>query len=301
MSATMTTPRRSKRTADAIGEKVEALAKVAATDVKGQKIKAELEAELGASGTHSLWTGFADELLLANVALTGHWATYRMDAATDVKERVQIVGKAHGCHSCRGHPEADRDQPWTADHCPPTELPAKARELLGTSATTHLFPQCKPCSDKQSGLVTFLSGVKPAQMATVLANLGAERTKLLKGTKVPDTTSMHRNCIAASTTGVSPSEGLAIQILGSNVALGGCHTCGKDFPCPNYIADHVVPKFLVTEGFRQLFEVLGIVAPPLRFRPQCQVCSNGQGGGVSALSVRAREYGRSIGIVFMEE
>lgn len=299
-SATALEPRRSKRTADFIDERVKRATTVADTD-GGRTIKAALEAELATSGTHPLWTGAPDEALSINAALTGSWATYRKDASDDVKARIQIVGRAHGCHSCRTKAETDRDQPWTADHCPPTRLPNKAREVLHSSATTHLFPQCKTCSDKQSGLVAWLAPMRPADIALVLTTLSPERTRLLTGNKVPDITSMNRNCIPASTTGVSSNEGLAIQVMGSNLVQGGCHSCPAEYPCPDYIADHVVPKFLVTEGFRQLFEVLKIVSPPLRFRPQCQRCSNGQGGGVSALAVRAREYGRSLGIVFMEE
>ncbi|WP_431282460.1 hypothetical protein ACQW02_24120 [Humitalea sp. 24SJ18S-53] len=265
---------------------------------EGLAIKDLIEAEFASSSSDAAWTGVDDEQTYA--VLTGDWQTYRFDAGFAVKTAVQVIGLAHGCHTCLTHAETDRDQPWTGDHCPPTQLPKLARDCLETRDKTYLFPQCKRCSDQQAPLVAQISNMANKDIPDFIDDLTGTQKSLLTGTKSPHTIGIRKNCVAATGPFVSPVQGLDIQTIGGNVRRGGCHTCGTEYPCPYYIADHVVPKFLVSEGFRQLFLALDIELPDLLFRPQCQRCSNGQGGAVSRLAVRARAYGQTLGIVFDE-
>ena len=267
----------------------------------GRALKEEIELAIENCESSTSWQGVDDEDEPANLPLHGQWATYRLDASAVVKGLIQTMGSVHGCHTCLCLAARDRRQPWTGDHNPPTNLTTRARDHLGMEDDTYLFPQCRTCSDQQAALVGQIARMRPRDVPAFLDGLTPDRRKLLTGTKAPVASGTNRNCVTTTSAIVSEAQRLEIGTIGANVRNGGCHTCGTSFPCPGYVADHVVPKFLVSEGFRQLFLVLEIELPKLVFRPQCQRCSNSQGGEVAQLARRARDYGRILGIVFDED
>src|SRR5450631_3437969 len=48
--------------------------------------------------------------------------TTQFKALPAQRELIQVSGEAYGCHTCLTKISADRNQPWTGDHNPPTNL-----------------------------------------------------------------------------------------------------------------------------------------------------------------------------------
>ena len=269
---------------------------------EGDDIAEEIQWELQQSGSDSRWGGAADTANQPDLNLDVR--SYRMPASHAAKQAVQVIGAAHGCHTCLTSLAIDRDQPWIGDHCPPTELDGQALNLLGiNTAETYLFPQCHDCSQRQAALTSQISRCSNLQRKTqVINNLTPFEQSLFTGTKTPIRKGRKGwNCLVATSTVVKDPEGIDIQLLGRTPGpRGGCHTCGTRAPVSRYIADHWVPAAFVTTGMQQLFALLGIGYPLLQLRPQCTRCSTAQGGHVQGLVNRAIAYGTRQGIVFTE-
>jgi hypothetical protein len=266
---------------------------------EGETIADLIMGEIVRSSSHSKWGGAV--ATAGKPSLNPDFFSYRFPADIAAKADVQIIGRAYGCHTCLTKLATDRDQPWIGDHCPPTGLGPKARELLNCDDDTYLFPQCHNCSQQQSSLVSaFSKCTRTSEIQELIDDLEPYGLDLMNGTKtaVPKG-SKNWNCLEASGPKVKVAEGFDIQVLGSTPGKrGGCHTCGSNVPVTEYIADHLVPATFVTSSMKTLFEKLDIEYPPLQLRPQCTRCSTSQGGQVQAVVSKATAYGKSIGIVF---
>jgi hypothetical protein len=247
------------------------------------------------------WKGLDEEKLNKpeDSVLIGDWDSYRKPAEKAVRTRVQSYGDRFGCHACGVMAANDPYQTWTADHCPPTKLGPAALAYLGlTDVERYLFPQCKVCSNKQSGVVRTLNDVTSSSKPVgykkeYIANLDKESLKLLKGTREPK---VGVNCEPATGDKPSATERAKIQNHGQTIANGGCHTCGTFMPGVIYDADHVVPAGLIESGMKDVYQALGIELPPLRFRPHCKRCSNRQGPDVNKVVKEAQELASELGL-----
>jgi hypothetical protein len=269
---------------------------------EGEEIANEIQRELDRSASDAAWGGSV--ATAAEPELNLDFRSYRLPANRAAKIAIQTIGQVHGCHTCLTVLANDNDQPWVGDHCPPTELDATSRELLGIDDdNTYLFPQCHNCSQQQAGLVREFSTCRyRSEKQSKVDELSAHGRNLLTGTKAPRAKGSTRwNCLLATGPTVKTFEGYDIQHLGSRPGpRGGCHTCGARVPVTEYIADHWVPAAFVTTGMQQLFRLLEIDYPDLQLRPQCTRCSTSQGGQVRQVVDRAIAYGTRQGIVFTE-
>lgn len=210
---------------------------------------------------------------------------------------VQQLGESFGCHTCRTYLDTDKNQPWIGDHIPPTELKCRdlvAKELGWKTDVQELFPQCDECAFQQAALVKRLNGYsKQEALRRAKLLVGTER-KLIFGGLDPIA---NQNCVRATGSKVSSTQGRTIQTMGTR---NGCHSCGSAYPRKIYIADHVVPKEFCTNYMPQVFKILKIDEvdwDSLELRPQCPRCSHLQGGNMSGITKKALELAESEGLI----
>jgi hypothetical protein len=171
-------------------------------------LRALIVTELGANQSQAGWTGHGIVISRNQFSLTAKQ-----------REDVQGIGDAHGCHTCLTRLNVDRDQPWIADHIPPTELSAfavKAYMPKTWDGQTRLYPQCHQCSHKQSAIVKSLKGKKAVTTPfnrRLISNRSADPAK----------------CIFSTGPKVMANEGMAIQAIGRK---HGCHSCGTSDVAP---------------------------------------------------------------------
>lgn len=209
----------------------------------------------------------------------------------ELRQETQGQGKTLGCHTCPARLEIDPDQPWTADHTPPTRLRLELKRVVMASVAhwdghTYLFPQCDRCRIEQGPLVEALNSGQKTFNALSLR----EKRLFGHGIKIKPNV----NCIRSYSDVVPPPAGRRIQEFGIE---NGCHSCGSDFPASVYIADHIFPQEFCTHYMQMVFELLGIEYPTeFELRPQCPRCSGDQGGSIRYIAERVQDYARLIGI-----
>lgn len=198
------------------------------------------------------------------------------------KAAVNVVGAAHGCHTCGTNVATDRDQAWIGDHIPPTGLYGSVRTALGfVGPGQTLYPHCDDCAENQSALVNALNtGTK------TVAGLTTYERRLV-------TAGLATNGVAATGPAVTATQGVQIQALG---VAHGCHSCGRQNAKDKYHADHCPPKEFYTKYMQTLLPILGITLPAFVAKPQCPRCSNAQGGAMTALVRDAKQVARDVGI-----
>jgi hypothetical protein len=257
-----------------------------------RQLKKDIRREL--SDTHEDWYGleYPNEMLTIS-------RNYYYPSEID-RFIIQQLGNSFGCHTCRTFISTDRNQPWTGDHIPPTQLRAGVRtwaegQLGFNGGQQVLAPQCSGCSSRQAALVKSLNAMPLIQHAIDFLNdaLHRDEKKLILGGKQ---FLVGTNCVQATGPKVTQTQGRRVQHLGERQ---GCHSCGTLYPASVYIADHIVPKEFCTTYMPQVFEVLGIHEidwDELELRPQCPRCSTRQGGKISTISVRALQFARTVGI-----
>lgn len=200
----------------------------------------------------------------------------QFDTKDDQRASIQAIGAKSGCHTCGFYLNADNNQPWVADHNPPTNLSDAAKKALWPKGMPSLvlMPQCDRCAREQATLVKALNGMSATQVAKYKFK-GNEKKLILGG--VPLRTPKY--CLSTAGTKATDSEGKAIQALG---ILNKCHSCGSDKPCTTYHADHIFPAEFATPYMQRVFKALGISHPGMaaqnELRPQCPRCSGEQGG-----------------------
>ena len=82
--------------------------------------------------------------------------------ATDAqRKQLAALGRRFGCHTCG----VKSSIKWIADHQPPQKIAAlrdarwwKRLPFLGAPTSQRFYPQCAPCSQKQSAAVRALAG-----------------------------------------------------------------------------------------------------------------------------------------------
>jgi hypothetical protein len=211
-------------------------------------------------------------------------------ASPEHRAAIQVAGEAYGCHTCLTKIVADRNQPWTGDHNPPTKLTLATKEDLfdDWDGETNLIAQCDECASAQASLVKKLN--LQDDPSAFLTTLSKTEQKLILGGRDAK--------IGASGAKVTAPEGLAIQKEG---LAKGCHSCGSKLANHIYHADHLPPAEMLTWYMPQvcerlmLDEVLDFLENP-RLRPQCKRCSGKQGGDLSKVAQSAQKYARSVGI-----
>jgi hypothetical protein len=124
-------------------------------------------------------------------------------ALPEHREAIQVAGKTYGCHTCLTKIAADRNQPWTGDHNPPTKLTLSTKEDLfeDWDGETNLLAQCDTCSNLQASLVNKLNVVEDP--VTYLNTLSEVEQDIILGGR--------ESKIAATRATVTPPQGLAIQ------------------------------------------------------------------------------------------
>lgn len=257
-----------------------------------RRLKRDIRREL--FDTHDDWYGLDYPDLMVTITRNHYYPT-----ETD-KFIVQLLGDSFGCHTCRTFISTDRNQPWTGDHIPPTQLRDGVRtwaegQLGFNGGQQVLAPQCTACSSQQAALVRTLNSMPRVQDALnyLTDPRNRDERKLIIGGKQ---FLVGTNCIQATGRKVNQTQGRQVQHLGERQ---GCHSCGTLYPASVYIADHIVPKEFCTTYMPQVFEVLGIHEidwDELELRPQCPRCSTRQGGKISTISVRALQFARTVGI-----
>ena len=91
--------------------------------------------------------------------------------ATDAqRKQLASLGRRFGCHTCGVKSSVQ----WIADHQPPQKIAAlrdarwwKRLPFLGAPTAQRFYPQCAPCSQKQSAAVRVLSGRSVLHLPTV--------------------------------------------------------------------------------------------------------------------------------------
>ena len=91
--------------------------------------------------------------------------------ATDAqRKQLASLGRRFGCHTCG----VKSSIKWIADHQPPQKIAAlrdarwwKRLPFLGAPTAQRFYPQCAPCSQKQSAAVRVLSGRSVLHLPTV--------------------------------------------------------------------------------------------------------------------------------------
>jgi hypothetical protein len=254
-----------------------------------KKLKDLIIAEIKANQTRSGWGGTGVPISSTQFSLTD-----------TLREQVNARGRKYGCHTCPSRVENDADQPWVGDHSYPTNLSDHVKEVLNSIAgfadrgKTYLFPQCHQCSGQQANLVLKLNLMKQSEVGSYIDSNKEEVYRLIHGTLVPK---VNQNCVEASGPVVTPNEGDAIQLMGSE---NGCHSDSRHkFPTTRYIADHAFPQEFCTGYMPQVMKELGIsdlIPKQLELRPQCYRCSGNQGGKMSQISKLAQEYAAEVGI-----
>lgn len=257
-----------------------------------RQLREDIQREL--FDTHENWYGldYPDEMLIIR---RNHYYPSETE-----KFVVQQLGEAFGCHTCRTFISTDRNQPWTGDHVPPTQLRNGLRtwaegQLGFNPGQQVLAPQCTACSSTQAALVRTLNSLPLVQDAiTYLTNpVHDDEKKLILGGKQ---FLVGTNCVQATGPKVTQTQGRRIQHLGERQ---GCHSCGTAYPASVYIADHIVPQEFCTSYMPQVFEALDLDEidwDEQELRPQCPRCSTRQGGQMSSIRKRAVDFARSVGI-----
>jgi hypothetical protein len=221
-------------------------------------------------------------------------------AHSHLHDAAQALGESHGCHSCLTQIANDKDQPWGADHTPPTGLSPGAREALGFpeeqyggARSVKLYPQCNACQARQPEVIRRLNA-DPANLKECDEKLiGLLHHKRGAGS------------VNASGRGVSTIESLLVKDLGKR---DGCHSCGTQFPASTWHADHDPPTICafshvitLQKIYAKVFEKSYTEPTHYHLRPQCPRCSASQGGRSSALARRARELAELIGIKVLRD
>jgi hypothetical protein len=236
--------------------------------------------------TNHLWPGAEAEE--GEVFIKGN----QFKALPEQRETIQSAGETYGCHTCLTKIAADRNQPWTGDHNPPTKLTLSVKKDLfedWDGKKTSLLAQCDKCSTRQASLVKDLNvQEKPSKY---LKSLSEVERKIILGGREGE--------IIASGASVTPPQGLAIQKEGIAV---GCHSCDSRIPSHTYHADHLPPAELLTNYMPRvckkllMYDEVGDFLENPRLRPQCKRCSGKQGGDLKGVAKRAQDYARFAGI-----
>ena len=96
-------------------------------------------------------------------------ATLKYASASE-RAAIQSLGLRFGCHTCGVKSSVQ----WIADHQPPQKIAAlrdarwwKRLPFLGAPTAQRFYPQCAPCSQKQSAAVRALAGRSVLHLPTV--------------------------------------------------------------------------------------------------------------------------------------
>ena len=159
----------------------------------------------------------------------------QFEATSAQRALIQTAGELYGCHTCLTEIVADRNQPWTGDHNPPTNLTTSVKEELfeNWDGQTMLLAQCDECSSRQSGLVKKLNVQNDP--TDYMDSLPEKDQDIILGGRTPK--------ISSSGSKVTQPEGLAIQKEGIAKV---CHSCGSRIPSHTYHADHLPPAEMLT-------------------------------------------------------
>ena len=182
------------------------------------------------------------------------------------RKSINRIGRSTGCHKCLLAPRG----PWIVDHIPPRGLKAGIVEnyvpgWIG-SKSYRFFAHCSACAKAQSKLVRKLNKIWKSK--GTLPDLSTFEAKLI-----------HHDNDKLSVVGQSGAPRLVQRFVVQNKGrLKGCHCCKTRKSSSGFIADHYPPQEFATNYMLDAVRLLKLRRPAWQLRPQCQICSNRQGG-----------------------